>query len=292
MQSSLGGVLRALVMLACIIVVPLFALWGTSLSDLAKRFFDTRAGINAAAAGRPGASAQVAPAGINPVDRGGSTGGLTAGWQPNPPLMARNPASGSGAADSVGGTCSLQGCCPPNMAGGPQPPMARSFPSGTGRLPQIAPGRESALLVNEASDATRPLRPLRRSEGIVPTAFSEPSPLRGTEMGQPAADRALNADAQVSNTSPTSLAMGRPDSTSQTADGVLYIQQRLRALGAVQYRLQAWGTEREYYRFQCRVAIAGDPSAVRYFEAADADSLRAMSRVLQAVESWRSGEID
>ena len=66
------------------------------------------------------------------------------------------------------------------------------------------------------------------------------------------------------------------------------VEERLRALGAVHYLLEAWGNATEYYRFRCRMPVAGSTAAVRHFEATDSDGLAAMSKVLEEIEAWKA----
>ena len=62
------------------------------------------------------------------------------------------------------------------------------------------------------------------------------------------------------------------------------IQLRLRELGASYYLLESWGSQRQLYRFSCKMAVGGNADFTRYFEAADADPLQAMLWVLGQVE--------
>jgi ACT domain-containing protein len=61
-------------------------------------------------------------------------------------------------------------------------------------------------------------------------------------------------------------------------------------MGAAYYALQTWGNGQRCFKFQCRMPITGNPSAQRYFEATDTDSLRAMVTVLEEVERWRASD--
>ena len=67
------------------------------------------------------------------------------------------------------------------------------------------------------------------------------------------------------------------------------IQNRLRQLGATYYLLEFLGGQQQRYRFYCKMAVGGNPNFPQVFEANDTDPLRAMSQVLQQVESWRAG---
>jgi hypothetical protein len=73
------------------------------------------------------------------------------------------------------------------------------------------------------------------------------------------------------------------------SDPYTKIQNRLRQLGATYYLLESWGGQQQKYRFYCKMAVGGNPNYPQIFEANDTDPLRAMSQVLQQVESWSSG---
>jgi len=64
------------------------------------------------------------------------------------------------------------------------------------------------------------------------------------------------------------------------------IRDRLRQLGATRARLELWGSQGRLYRFCCEVSMAGSDDFTYYFEATDADHLRAMTQVLQQLEAW------
>ncbi len=81
---------------------------------------------------------------------------------------------------------------------------------------------------------------------------------------------------------------GEPEVAAPTADLFTRIRQRLRQAGVTYCRLETWGNEGNLYRFHCRLSLPGDPSAVRHFEATDADAIEAMKRVLGQVEAWQA----
>ncbi len=74
-------------------------------------------------------------------------------------------------------------------------------------------------------------------------------------------------------------------------DRFTLMERRLRELGATYYLLETWGNESEHYRFHCKMAIANNATHTRQFEATDTDPLRAMGRVVEQVEAWRTGRI-
>ena len=67
------------------------------------------------------------------------------------------------------------------------------------------------------------------------------------------------------------------------------MQDRLRRLGASYYLLETWGNQRQFFRFYCQMAVGGNSSFTRYFEAINANPLEAMADVLRQVEAWRGG---
>ena len=63
------------------------------------------------------------------------------------------------------------------------------------------------------------------------------------------------------------------------------------APGATYYLLEMWGPNADRYRFQCKMAIAGNSEhgPQRFFQATSTEPLRAMQDVLDQVEQWRGG---
>ncbi len=66
------------------------------------------------------------------------------------------------------------------------------------------------------------------------------------------------------------------------------IPDRLQALGATYYVLEAWGNQQQQYRFFCKMAVGGDADYAHCFEAIEADPLQAMRQVMRQVEAWQS----
>jgi hypothetical protein len=71
----------------------------------------------------------------------------------------------------------------------------------------------------------------------------------------------------------------------ETSDPLAEISNRLRRMGAVYCCLESWGSDGQQFRFQCRVAMDGNPACTRHFEATAAQPLMAASKVLKLVES-------
>ena len=103
----------------------------------------------------------------------------------------------------------------------------------------------------------------------------------------PASTVLVNAKPQPSSPLP-----GHADSANAAPAanaGFEQIEHRLRDLGATYYLLETWGTTNQQYRFHCKISVAGTPDNTRSFDAADQDPIRAMRRVLEQVEQYRSG---
>jgi hypothetical protein len=64
------------------------------------------------------------------------------------------------------------------------------------------------------------------------------------------------------------------------------LQQRLKQLGAIYYRLESWGQHGEMFRFECKMGLDSNPQYSRYFEAIEHDPARAIEHVLDDVEAW------
>lgn len=86
-----------------------------------------------------------------------------------------------------------------------------------------------------------------------------------------------------------------PDDIAMDANAYSSIQIRLQNLGATYFMLERSATERDQFRFHCRMALPGSGAYERPFEASDRDPLLAMQRVLTEVETWAasraSGEL-
>jgi hypothetical protein len=260
MQSSAAVVLRALVMLVCLVAIPLAALFGSALPKYVRTVMDGRwPGSLSADGGTPGEVPQfqaVVP-GVTPLAQAAQmmpdwpANGLREGpksahavHEPSLPTVTAavyeaplGPAMGR-----AGGGQSVEG-------------VASSYQSAPGpAASDLAPARNPSAW-------TPPAQPPHQA----PPA-AQPAPLRGPALppGNPAAQ-----------------APGAPDQFS-------LIQDRLRKLGATYYLLESWGSQQDLYRFYCKMAIGGNPNYTCHFEATHSEPLRAMALVLQQVEAWRA----
>ena len=271
MQSSTTVLCRALVMLTCLIAVPLVALFGTSLPQMARTLLDRRADSGTAATHQ---SLDEAPA-FAADDTGR---GMTVTSPPLDGPRVNLPDSGLPAyprpgAAPAGLTNSGQSPhpfpqpgAPANHAGG-MVPVGYDAPIGK-RIVAPPPWRSDPSGYPSGGSAPGGVDDAGRAGAAQPSALVPATPCPGT---------APQAGADVSPASPS------------TAGAFLGIQQRLRGLGATYYRLESWGSQQPLFRFQCEMALDESPHLTRHFEATDGDPLRAMSKVLAEVEGWKAG---
>jgi hypothetical protein len=258
MESSTVLAFRIFVMLSCLIIVPMAAIFGSAFPDVVKSVLVDR--IVAWSTGKPADSskssptadgfsevtvsgnATPAPPGGGPWEapRWGAAANESAAWQ-------QAPAAGHNGVVAAGSPTALQG-------GGNQ---SASFaaPNDSFRAPAAAGAHERAA--TEDPQRLPPVVP-------APPAVTDPS---GQPTGQTVAGPA-----------------DQPDRFTA-------MERKLREYGAIYYLLETWGNEGELYRFHCRMAIANNPSYTRHFEATDRDALKAMAQVLARVESWRAGRL-
>lgn len=167
----------------------------------------------------------------------------------------------------------------------------------TNRDPQPLPARKSpAFWNNDAPPArtvpTEPAHLDERAAGDSATVGDVRQAAYEERESQTAADpqdspfRLRPTGGRQSNRGAPAEAHSEPSATD-AQDGFSVLERRLRELGATQYRLETWGADGGLYRFRCLMAVPERPTHNRYFEATDAEALRAMQRVLAQVERWR-----
>lgn len=265
MESSTVLAFRIFVMLSCLIIVPMAAIFGSAFPDVVKSVLVDR--IVAWSTGKPLETAQPAPeesgfSALTPMPpaagerrdnqweapRWGGSTGVAAAWSP--------PAgSQTGAVVPAGAPGAHQG-------GGNQSASFAAPADANRGAPVSYPLERSP--VDEAARASVPEYP----------STSQPNPFR--TAGQP------GAEAPAGQSIPTQ---------PEQPDRFRMMERKLREYGAVYYLLETWGTEGELYRFHCRMAITNNPNYTRHFEATDRDALKAMSQVLARVEAWRAGRL-
>jgi hypothetical protein len=257
MQKSTAVAARAIVMLVCLVGIPLVALSGSSLPELAAKLIEGRSvpetdhsrdSLSEAPAFEPSGASTSAAA--PPVFAGGGVAPANVGASStsNVPVGYEVPSV------SPGGT-----------AGGP--PCASSPTAG-----QPSQGGLSGLLV-EGQPTTQP---------DMPTMF----PGSGAAVQGAARQPPLGGADQVP-AGPGSIGGGTGQS-SQDGGTFVRVQERLRDMGAVYYRLESWGAQSQLYRFQCEMAVESSRGLTRHFEAVDNHPLVAMQRVLAEAETWHA----
>jgi hypothetical protein len=260
-MESLGLVFRALVMLACLAVVPLVALYGKFLPDIVQAVVQA-----------------VKSRGHSDVTASPSAAGGEA-----PPFAGSSPRTNGGR--SIASLGSQGSSAPGPWAGRDQsarPLNEWGRQAATENLAQNAPlerasfnapvsGHSAERAIDSARSAVAPT-PQNPSSGT-------PAPLSARSAASASrADEPQSSDPQASAGS---------DCTAQFRG----MERRLRELGATYYLLETWGSSGDRYRFFCKMSLAGnaDYNRNRIFQATAADPLRAMQDVLGQVEQWRAG---
>lgn len=249
MQSGPIVAVRAMVMLACMIVVPLVAIfwkhWPESI-DLA----------------RAGRWRELVELGARIVTQSGPQPSTAHEGTPEAPSFAASGATNTAAAAPLG--------APSNPFTSP-PPAPSNLLAGT-----IDPGSSASSQEGTPAQGVAPARfqmPVNHAPSPSATGPSAtPAPVEPPAVLPPHLAQAVPSTAV-------------PPQANPFRD----MEQRLRSLGATYYLLESWGTEGNLYRFHVKMALAGNPNYNRHFEATDADPLAAMHRVLDEVEAWRSG---
>jgi hypothetical protein len=277
--SSTLTTLRALFMLACLVAIPAVALRGTSLGGMLRRFLleklDKPAERTSARADLEEAPPFVSPAsGLSSP----TTSPPVGGYDPSASAMGRLP----GPAATAGQEDAAPWGPPPGISAPranerpPEAPLSASW-----RGPQTgALGGE--IRPSAWADRRAPSDPVVAAEYMDRSSVG-PAVAPAVESSPPAAyEQRPDLNSAPARGAATDDARG-----SRAVDQFMYIQQRLRELGANYYLLENWGDQGECYRFHCRVAVAGNADFTRHFECTDRDPLRAMTRVLGDVETWR-----
>jgi hypothetical protein len=260
-------------MLAFLIAIPAVALLGTNLPDTLRQLAERHLGISFNTASAPTAAAD-APLNAPPLNPGSgemSPPGLPEGLLAPPQISM--PAS-------VAAAPVAPGVAPPGFA---VPSDRFAAPAGSpaaqGATPRydrnVVPAGYNAPA--EPSFSPAATDPFAVPKGMVnsnPTYNAPPSSGTYTPVERPA----VPAPAPVRPSEPVASGPG---------DSLPRIQQRLHELGATYSLLESWGAQGQLYRFYCKVAVGGNANYTRYFEATDADPVRAMNIVLEQVEAWR-----
>jgi hypothetical protein len=260
-MESLGLVFRALVMLACLAVVPLVALYGKFVPDIVQAVVEavkTRAHTNAI---------------TDPNAAGGEA----------PPFAGSSPRTTGGRS-----VPSLES----QLSGAPGP--------WTGRDQSARPlndwGRQAAAenltegTPLEHASFNAPVSG-HAAEGPVDRAHSAAAPTAQNPASGPAAQLPARSGASPSHADESQAGDPQASAGSDCTAQFRGMEKRLRELGATYYLLETWGSSGDRYRFFCKMSLAGnaDYNRNRIFQATAADPLRAMQDVLAQVEQWRAG---
>ena len=272
MESSTVLAFRIFVMLSCLIIVPMAAIFGSAFPDVVKTVLVDR--IVAFSTGKPveGSKSDADPNGFRSVTAVPSAGGeapAANAWQA--------PRWGTSEVRDAAWTADAANNAPAAIL-----PVAGSGPRQGGNQPAAF----SAPAENDRN-APRALQqgggsPFQNasSERIVSSPATEgfaAPPNQPSQPGQPGGDPAFLSER-------TACPLEQPDRFTA-------MERKLRQHGATYYLLETWGNEGEQYRFHCRMAIGNNANYTRHFEATDRDALKAMSQVLERVEAWRAGRL-
>jgi hypothetical protein len=255
MESSTVVAFRALVLVACLIVVPLAAIFGSQFPDVVKSVLIDRIfpngipGVAASAGAEP--SRDSAPPFVAASESPAWQGGPTGPAAPTAPVSAQTSA----------------GIAPTWPGAGVEPAVAWNPTAG-----QVRPAAGEGLSGGQPGGAER--------LGVALPVDGRQNPLANQNHG-PSGNGAPGLGGPMN---PSAHLVAPPDRFT-------LMERRLREFGATYYLLETWGNGSEYYRFHCKMAIANNPTHTRQFEATDTDPLRAMARVVEQVEAWRGGRL-
>lgn len=275
-ESSTVVALRGLVMLGCLLLIPVAALWGGSVPELVKQLIQHHLGLETASASTAMTSAPPFAPGTAADPALSGPGGVPASLPPlSPPVVQLGPQAVPASAAALPPARLPQAAAPAAMP--PAPALAQAQVTG---IPAAVPAGNSA---------------------VVPVGYQAPAEPRPAEafpreITPPARQTAPSVYQRKPGLVPVTLEEGLPPSPgpepgkTPSAEPFQQIQNRLRQMGATYYLLESWGVQGDLYRFYCKMAVGGNANYTRYFEAVDSDPLRVMSKVLQDVETWRSGQ--
>jgi hypothetical protein len=238
-------------MLACLVLIPAIALFGKSLPDLAMKIFED--------------VSKGAPAPAN--DGASETLGVD-GSEALPPLVVDDGSLSVPVSSDRSGMLNgaVPASCPPmpgvpssaEMPAGYQTPVDAGQPGygghATTRLPAMSPPQEGYLLGATHGFAGE----------LGPSSAASPS-------------------SEVQSTGGA-----RQDPSNLRGATFSIIEERLRDLGAVSYKLETWGERGRLYRFQCEMVVNGNSAMTRHFEATAGNAVLAMHKVLVEVQEWQA----
>jgi hypothetical protein len=258
-QSSAVVLLRACVMLLCLIMIPIAALFGTAIPNVVKAL---QSGRLPTLAELRGPAAPVNPTPFSPFQSTPLPGGsLQAGPTGNPAL----PISRQGGTDTAGTAPSGAGDNVAPLWTGPT-----GYPAGNGADNAVTRQPGPTAMANSV---------------VVPVNYTAPMDNHVAAMVAPIRNGAETARLAPPDRSAATAPLTIPNGT----DPFTYVQNRLQELGATYFLLESWGDRKREYRFYCKMAVGGNADYTKAFFWVDGDPQRAMMHVLQEVEGWHAG---
>jgi hypothetical protein len=271
-ESSTVVAFRALVMLACLIVVPMAAIFGSACPEIVRSLLIAPLMGSQAVSTVCGQNGRASPLGdgfaANPSRPPAADAGMAPRW------LANGEATGLGTASASSGTAA--------------PLQPATDLDGPGKSPA-----EGTLARFDAPADTATSSPWPRFSG----SLSDPSGAAGPSQiaAAPASNyprtspdfQGKNFAAPAANIPP----LGMQPPSGPGPDRFSMLERRLREYGAIYYLLETWGNDGELYRFHCKMAIANNPNCTRHFEATHREAMQAMTQVLEQIEAWRAGRL-
>jgi hypothetical protein len=263
-ETSTVLAFRIFVMLSCLIIVPMAAIFGSAFPDVVKSVLVDR--IVAWSSGKP-----YEP---KPADESGGFSAVVAptATSATAPNNWEAPRWGAGNSTAVTPQGTPGALASPGTQGPPGVP-----PQG-GIVPVVATDAARATPAGHPPERPPIDMPYRNPPLDNPVASKQPYGAPGGPSPGVVAD-------------PTASAARGAPRPLESSDRFTAMERKLRDYGATYYLLETWGNDGEMYRFHCRMAIGNNPNYTRQFEATDHDSLKAMAQVLERVEAWRSGRL-
>jgi hypothetical protein len=252
---------RIFVMLACLIIVPMAAIFGSAFPDVVKTVLVDRL---VSWTGKTTEATKTTPGGFGEYPPAVSTASSPNAWQAPP----------WGAQAATANAWPAQGAAQP--AGGVIPANAA--------MSNPAMGNQSASFSTPADAGRGGQGTYSAGRGGPDSAARAGSPLQDAPAFGNPGRRGAVADPPLTPGPRGSQPLDQPERFTA-------MERRLREYGATYYLLETWGNEGELYRFHCKMAIGNNPNYTRHFEATDRDPLRAMAQVLERVEAWRAGRL-
>jgi len=282
MESSTVVAFRALVMLACLIVVPLAAILGSAFPEVVRSIVLEKLGHKPTqTASHPGAEAsrfgQFGPAPAFPPSSSQSpwnnspqpNAGPAPTWPTSAPSLSIN-AGGSNIQSAPTSPGYKPADVPPQFAAPAEQVPPNVSPQSGNQSPFHHPYQTQTVAAPDNPPVKQAGGPLHEPSSVVQI----PATAGGSVIP-------VNSEARPTPQGPG----GSPQ--AQQPDRFSWIEKRLRDYGATYYRLETWGDAGEFYRFHCKMAVGNNPNYTQQFEATDGDALRAMTQVLEQVEAWR-----